>query len=173
MIVGLDPALPLFRDKDSGSHLHATDAEHTASGCLGFDEPIGAVSFYPNYNGRQHKMPRCGLDFRWSCSYDRAYEYFAESINSSIGFKGWKCSNSSKLTKNNCPDFFQEYWSMGGEPLDVESRGVVTLKTEINPSFARRPTTGQTEPDFETIVPASNCYYFKYLDNYDDRKAKA
>lgn len=81
-------------------------------------------------------MPGCGADPGWHCSHSRAYEYFAESINSEIGFKGWKCDSLDELKAKKCDDYW-DYAFMGGEPLDMEARGVFTLKTGKEAPFAR------------------------------------
>lgn len=51
--MGLDPASPWFTHKDVDERLAETDASyveviHTSAGTLGFSQPIGMASFYPN-----------------------------------------------------------------------------------------------------------------------------
>lgn len=52
-IVGLDPASPLFKYNNVEDRLAETDASyveviHTCAGTLGFSQPLGVASFYPN-----------------------------------------------------------------------------------------------------------------------------
>lgn len=52
-IVGLDPASPFFKYNDVTDRLADTDALyveviHTCAGTLGFSQPIGHASFFPN-----------------------------------------------------------------------------------------------------------------------------
>lgn len=54
VIIGLDPALPLFNLKNPAHRLTYTDAHyvqiiHTSGGFLGVKHPIGHADFYPNY----------------------------------------------------------------------------------------------------------------------------
>lgn len=54
VIIGLDPALPLFSLRNSGHRLTYTDAKyvqiiHTNGGALGIKHAIGHADFYPNY----------------------------------------------------------------------------------------------------------------------------
>lgn len=66
IIIGLDPALPLFSLKNRGHRLTYTDARyvqiiHTSGGFLGIKHPIGHADFYPNYGCKQ---PGCsGITF--------------------------------------------------------------------------------------------------------------
>lgn len=58
IIVGLDPALPLFSLKNKGHRLAYTDARyvqiiHTSGGFLGIKHAIGHADFYPNYGCKQ------------------------------------------------------------------------------------------------------------------------
>ncbi|XP_055859356.1 phospholipase A1-like [Episyrphus balteatus] len=82
LIVGCDPALPLFDYNNCSSRLCQTDADfvetvQTNGGQLGFLRPIGAGTYYPNGGIRQ---PGCGLDLTGFCSHSKAYLYLAEAI---------------------------------------------------------------------------------------------
>ena len=89
----MDPALIGFSDKKCGSRICDKDAKnveiiHTAGGIIGFSDPIGHADFYPNGGSIQK-----GCSFPYlSCSHGRAYEYFAESINSEYSFCANKCN---------------------------------------------------------------------------------
>lgn len=58
VIVGLDPAYPLFTKKNTDSRLSVNDAEyvqaiHTNGGHLGLSYPVGHADFYPNWGRDQ------------------------------------------------------------------------------------------------------------------------
>lgn len=82
VIRGLDPAYPLFSYNKPEERLASTDAFYvesiqTCGGILGFLQPIGKVTFFPNGGKSQ---PGCGADFTGTCSHSRAYKYLAEAI---------------------------------------------------------------------------------------------
>lgn len=61
-IVGLDPAGPLFSLNKPQDRLDSTDAiyvETIQTSILGFHNPIGMVTFYPN---GKRVQPGCGVD---------------------------------------------------------------------------------------------------------------
>jgi len=98
-ITALDPALPLFGQKEDDERIDPTDATyvdvvHTAGGHmldggLAFIEPRGHLDFYPNRG--LPGQPGCGLDLAGTCSHGRCYSYFAESIGNPTGFRACKC----------------------------------------------------------------------------------
>ncbi|KAJ6646183.1 Lipase member H-A, partial [Pseudolycoriella hygida] len=94
-ITGLDPALPFFTTADPHSKLDRSDAKfvdvvHTNAGVFGKIEPSGHVDFYVNGGQTQ---PACADHSNVPlCSHLLATVYFAESINSKIGFSGYRCS---------------------------------------------------------------------------------
>lgn len=140
-IVGLDCALPMFSDKDSGNRLHSTDAIyvesiHTDAGRTGFYTPIGQASFYPNWGRPQ---PGCGMDLVGSCGHGRAHQLYSESILSADGFWARQCSDHSAITGRNCPaNPGIGYTKMGGEPLNsVGKTGVFYLATNSASPFAQ------------------------------------
>lgn len=58
IIVGLDPAYPLFTRKNASNRLSADDAElvqviHTNGGHLSIPYPVGDADFYPNWGRDQ------------------------------------------------------------------------------------------------------------------------
>lgn len=63
VVLGLDPAKPLYDDSDPKDRLYITDGLfvdviHTDGKTNGIYKPIGDIDFYPN-GGR--KQPTCGL----------------------------------------------------------------------------------------------------------------
>lgn len=95
-ITGLDPAKPLFIMADNLYKLDQNDAEfvqviHTDVSSRGVLSPSGHCDFYPNSGIIQ---PGCeSTSDPGSCNHNRAPEYFAESINSGIGFWGKRCAH--------------------------------------------------------------------------------
>ncbi|GAB0095682.1 phospholipase A1-like [Sergentomyia squamirostris] len=138
VIVGLDPALPMFDTKFSASRLTGSDAKyvetmHTNIYSWGIGPPIGTASFYPNYGKKQ---PGCILDIIQVCSHNQAYKYFAESITSKKGFWARRCQGYDDITKKSCISSGEDVL-MGGEPSNVKSEGVYWLKTNMFPPFAK------------------------------------
>lgn len=102
-IVGLDPAGPLFSLSDPDNRLDKTDADyvqviHTNGELLGFKSAIGNDDFYPNGGDLQ---PGCGIDLTGSCSQNRAYIYFVESLVSS-GFRAYYCNSWEEFDRGLC-----------------------------------------------------------------------
>lgn len=115
-IVGLDPALPFFKYKDVRNRLAETDASyveviHTSAGRLGFIQPLGTASFYPN-GGRS--QPGCGLDIIGSCAHRRSYEFYLESIVTPQ-FYASQCESVENVQIGNC-SIADHVVRMGGEP---------------------------------------------------------
>ncbi|XP_045774010.1 phospholipase A1 VesT1.02-like isoform X1 [Maniola jurtina] len=114
-ITGLDPAGPCFSNIDTGARLDASDAEyvdviHTNGGMLGLKEPVGHKDFYPN-NGMS--QPGC---FFSTCDHSRAWELFAESINSPDHFPARKCVNWTMFQNGLCTRNDVTYMGLNSGP---------------------------------------------------------
>lgn len=136
-IVALDPAFPLFSMGNAGTRVHYNDAHyvcsiHTDTGRLGFDQPLGDASFYPNW-GRN--MPGCGIDLAGTCGHSRAWEYFGESIRTG-NFWATRCGGYSNILNRSCPSTGASQL-MGGEPVVRANNGVYFLGVNANPPFAQ------------------------------------
>ncbi|XP_059608067.1 phospholipase A1 VesT1.02-like [Phlebotomus argentipes] len=137
VIVGLDAAFPLFSADRPSERLHNGDARyvesmHTNAGLLGFDTPLGDASFYPNYGRSQ---PGCGIDLAGNCAHSRAHQFYAESITTDRGFWARPCADFSNILNENCQAIGVETL-MGGEPANVNARGIFWLRTNSNSPFA-------------------------------------
>lgn len=104
LIVALDPANPLFYMRRPLERVAVGDALnvhiiHTAAGSLGFSEPIGDASFYPN-GGRS--QPGCGWDLTGACAHSRAIDLYAETINTPAGFYSLKCGSYREIRRGRC-----------------------------------------------------------------------
>ncbi|XP_063708703.1 phospholipase A1-like [Culicoides brevitarsis] len=132
VIVGLDPASPLFSMKNEKGRLTPNDAEyveviHSNGGQLGFLEPIGTSDFYPNY-GRDQKG--CGVDLTGACSHNRVCTFFAESIVTEVGFWAYQCEDFNDIKKKKCK-ITNILCEMGGEPLKT-TRAIGNYYLETN-----------------------------------------
>lgn len=106
-ITGLDPARPGFTTDDPSTRLSRNDAEfvdviHTCAGVLGSEVNLGHADFFPN--GGSVNQPGCNPvnDITGSCSHGRSYEYFTESIDSSIPFKAYPCDSYDNFKRGRC-----------------------------------------------------------------------
>ncbi|XP_026741664.1 pancreatic triacylglycerol lipase-like isoform X2 [Trichoplusia ni] len=100
-ITALDPAGPCFSNVSASGRLDKTDAKyvdviHTNGGMLGLKEPVGHKDFYPNGGTSQ---PGCYISV---CDHSRAWELFAESINSPNHFPARKCDNWTMFGQGLC-----------------------------------------------------------------------
>ncbi|XP_065351354.1 lipase member H-A-like isoform X2 [Cloeon dipterum] len=134
-ITGLDPALPLFSYENVTERLASTDAIfvdviHTCGGLLGFDLPIGHVDFYPN--GGVHKQPGCGFDPTASCSHERCWVFFIESIESSE-FRAVQCTSWEDFQIGACGGNTEVPM---GYPTPEDTRGFFFLQTSDVPPYA-------------------------------------
>ncbi|KMQ93906.1 pancreatic triacylglycerol lipase [Lasius niger] len=135
-IVGLDPALPGFYLAGPGSRISNDDAQyveiiHTNGGLLGFSAAIGDSDFYPNGGKSQSG---CLLDIGGACSHARSYKFFAESIDSSLGFHARKCSSFRHFKKGLCNN---EHISLMGHKLELHAQGNYYLETNSKFPFAK------------------------------------
>lgn len=97
-ITGLDPAKPLFIFAPKEYKLDIGDAKfvdviHTDVLQRGMLMPIGHVDFYVNGGVEQRGCTIRRVIDPGSCNHARAPEYYAESINSKIGFWGFRCAH--------------------------------------------------------------------------------
>lgn len=137
VIVALDAALPLFSIDNPAQRVANTDARyvesiHTNTGQLGFDQPLGVSSFYPNFGNRQ---PGCGIDITGNCAHGRAVEFFAESITTTRGFWSRQCSAYKDILMEQCTAAGVDR-KMGGEPVENLARGIYWTATNSNSPFA-------------------------------------
>jgi pancreatic triacylglycerol lipase len=102
-IIGMDAAGPLFHMNAPGERLHTTDGDYvehivTNGGTLGFMEPIAQANFYPAFGRVQ---PGCGIDLAGTCSHGRAFQFFAESVNSAR-FVARRCASFDQIAGGSC-----------------------------------------------------------------------
>ncbi|KAH8412117.1 hypothetical protein KR222_011879, partial [Zaprionus bogoriensis] len=130
-IFALDPAGPTFRHRSAEFRIDPSDARYVesmhTSGNFGFLRPTGSATFYPNFGLYQRNC------FYLGCSHIRAYQMFAESINSPEGFWGTPCTREDR--KWQCDQSRRQSQQMGGEP-SVEKAGIFYVKTSDSDPFA-------------------------------------
>ncbi|XP_031787250.1 endothelial lipase [Nasonia vitripennis] len=151
-ITGLDAAYPLYMNTGAEGHLTAADAEfvdiiHTDGGVLGFPIPLGHVDFYPN--GGMPPQPGCNVENVFAmgvnkivnrfitCSHNRAWRLYAESITDPAGFPASRCPKWRPDLRVNCQ------WSpdaLMGYAATRRLRGMYYLRTNANSPFARNIT---------------------------------
>lgn len=141
-ITGLDPAMPLFITVSKDEKLDPEDADfvdvfHTNAFVQGKVEPSGHIDFYMNGGISQ---PGCWEKRNpFGCNHHRAALYFAESINSEIGFWGWPCPGLLSYLLGLCPQRFPAV--LAGDKCDSRYRGFHLVKTKSSEPFAKGPFT--------------------------------
>ena len=103
LVAGLDPAQPNFLRAGVGTRLSSGNGKyvqvvHTNAGGAGFNISLGDIDFWAN-NGQF--QTGCSL-FNTSCSHTRAVDYYAESLNSKVGFIGRECDNYNDFSEGKC-----------------------------------------------------------------------
>lgn len=79
------------------------------------------------------KQPGCGLDLLGVCSHGRVTELFAESLINNQ-FYSKKCNSFHQVLIGRCNG--TENALMGGEPVNLNLRGIFYLKTNSKSPFA-------------------------------------
>ncbi|XP_030755422.1 pancreatic triacylglycerol lipase-like isoform X3 [Sitophilus oryzae] len=136
-ITGLDPALPGFITTDTENKLDMSDADfvdvyHTNAFMQGKAEESGHVDFY--FNGGSIQPGCWGTDNFFSCNHHRAPLYYAESINTNMGFWGWQCPSFYVYLFGRCPP--NEIQVLLGENIDKSLFGTYMVVTSSAPPFA-------------------------------------
>ncbi|KAL2735408.1 phospholipase A1 VesT102-like [Vespula squamosa] len=136
-VIGLDPALPGFTTAKTGSRISQGDANyveiiHTNGGILGYFNSIGDVDFYPNGGIKQ---AGCLIDVGGTCSHLRAYQFFAESINSKVGFHARQCDSYWRYKLGLCNRKLSLI--MGGHKKHLMIKGIFYLDTNAFSPFAK------------------------------------
>lgn len=136
-ITGLDPAMPLFVTVNKDQKLDASDARfvdvvHTNAFIQGKVEMSGHADFYMNGGINQ---PGCWETRRpFECDHHRSVMYFAESINSEVGFWGWQCGGFFSYLVGLCPPRYPAV--LVGDKVDRRRRGFHLVKTHSHSPYA-------------------------------------
>ncbi|XP_063974991.1 uncharacterized protein LOC135161391 isoform X2 [Diachasmimorpha longicaudata] len=136
-ITGLDPAMPLFITVGKDEKLDSGDGDfvdvfHTNAFIQGKVETSGHIDFYMNGGINQ---PGCWENRNpFGCNHHRAAVYYAESINSRVGFWGWPCPGFFAYLLGLCPPRGPAV--RAGDPVDENYRGFFLVHTKAESPFA-------------------------------------
>ena len=135
LISGLDPALFNIHG-GAGTRLSSGDGKyvqilHTNAGIAAFNFSLGDIDFWAN-NGQTQSG--CS-PFDNLCSHIRAIDYYAESLNSKVGFIGRKCDNYNDFTRGGCAN--NPTAVMGGVIPRTNLTGNFYFTTNSNSPYAR------------------------------------
>lgn len=163
VIVGLDPAYPLFKKKNTDSRLSVHDAEyvqaiHTNGGHLGLSYPVGHADFYPNWGRDQ---PGCSglktgiianFNLSWTpfnvhimntdfCSHSRAHKLYIESLSPSSSFDSVQCASYEEIKQKQCTSSGPNVRMGGGDPDQMRiARGIYYTITRKESPYALNNT---------------------------------
>lgn len=131
----LFPKGPLFQLNDPDNRVSENDGVyveimHTNGGTLGFREPIGHASFFPNFGQSQ---PGCGVDVGGGCAHGRCIPLYAESINSV--FTATECQSFEEIDNNQCTPTGRTA-PMAGAVGNINLRGNFYLETNAQSPFS-------------------------------------
>ncbi|KAH8306638.1 hypothetical protein KR044_002637, partial [Drosophila immigrans] len=138
-ITALDPAKALYVTPDLLERLDSSDADfvdviHTDVLIHGLMQPVGHVDFYPN---KGFVQPNCGpIDdlVTHKCYHSRSAEYYAESMNISNVFWGFKCKDLYAFIVGECiPNDNMEQL---GYYTSKSARGSYFLTTNQEPPYS-------------------------------------
>lgn len=155
-ITGLDPAGPLFENRESTAGLNPNcanlvDVLHTNGEPgivlnLGTMKVLGHADFYPNGGGRQ---PGCILDpfkvskttdqfvdLMPSCSHFRAVFYYLESIRTPCFLSRFTCTDQYNLPAS-CTFSVNPVQSMGFAANTYAARGIFYLETTDDSPYCK------------------------------------
>jgi hypothetical protein len=140
-IIGLDPAGPLFQDRNPEGRIARGDGRYVeclhTNGALigaGIGSPNCDADFYPN--GGQDQRG-CLTN---TCSHLRAVDYYIESIINN-GFHSVRCTSEGQANRENC-NSGGNVWPSGEltpSNNEINLRGIFHFRTNRNPPFAIGP----------------------------------
>lgn len=139
IIVGLDPAYPLFSRKNVSNRLSADDADyvqviHTNGGHLSIPYPVGDADFYPNWGRDQ---PGCGGTKTDVCSHGRAHKLYIESLSKDSVFTGLPCASYEEMEHEQCTATGAAAVMGTADPETLrKARGVYYMRTNMQPPYA-------------------------------------
>nr|ABC48945.1 yolk protein 3 [Glossina morsitans morsitans] len=131
-IFALDPAGPKFRRRTINFRIDPTDANYVETiqtSRLGFVDPTGNATFYPNFGLSQKNC------LQPACSHTRSYKFFAESIISTAGFWGIRCNRSMHYNWECDKSIRYGEYPMGGDP-SIQKSGIFYVETNDKQPFA-------------------------------------
>lgn len=154
IIIGLDPALPLFSMDDPKQRLARTDARyvqviHTNGGVYGIEQPMGHADFFVNGGKQQPGCVIANLLVKYDgCNHGRAQEYYLESLIADMTYVSLQCTSYEEIEEGECTAInVNRTIFMGGDlrPDSDKPRGVFYLETNMIPPFVIRDVKYFTE----------------------------
>nr|AAY55209.1 IP13578p [Drosophila melanogaster] len=138
-ITGLDPAKPLFILGPDSRRLDKGDADfvdviHTDVFGRGYLRAAGHVDFYPNFGAKQPGCMEENMQDPSSCNHERAPRFYAESINTTVGFWARQCSGWLLQLLTLCPTTGAQ--ALLGYHVSDELRGSYFLQTASKSPYA-------------------------------------
>jgi pancreatic lipase-related protein 1/phosphatidic acid-selective phospholipase A1 len=145
-ITGMDPAGPLFENRDWTCGLNPScadlvDVMHTNGEPgvvlnLGTMKVLGHVDFYPNGGGRQPECildplktsPEQKADLTPACSHMRAISYYIESVNTQCFYSRYQCTDQYNLP-GSCTSSIFPSQNMGYAANTYGGLGIFYLET--------------------------------------------
>lgn len=92
----------------------------------------GHADFYMNGGINQ---PGCWDSWKpFKCDHHRSVMYFAESINSDVGFWGWQCGGFTLYLLGLCPPRYPAV--LAGDKVDLKRRGYYLVRTNSHSPYA-------------------------------------
>lgn len=176
IIVGLDPANPMFNTTEIDLRLSSDDAEyvqviHTNGARYGISYPMGHADFYPNWGQNQ---PGCFVaikrkcynfgyairmsisnDYYWFlayidlCSHARAHKLYIESLSPNSFFDSMQCESYQEISEERCTLAGPNVLMAGDEPDQLRlARGQYFLSTREDSPYA-----------FNHTLPLDDAFY--------------
>ncbi|XP_055712257.1 phospholipase A1-like isoform X2 [Phlebotomus papatasi] len=173
-VTALDPAKPLFITASSKDRIDPGDADfvdviHTDSFGRGLFLPTGHVDFFMNGGFSQ---PGCYSQAEMtpgSCNHVRAPIYFAESINSSRGFWGYKCPHWYAYILGFCRKYGET--ALMGFHTPNDTRGLYFVRTNSKPPYAKGNSQNdeyQDDTQGHSTYNAYNDYDYNIFNDWDN-----
>ncbi|XP_059046364.1 lipase member H-A-like [Achroia grisella] len=143
-ITALDPAMPLFVTHDKSKKIDSDDANfvdvlHTNSLEKGKLESSGTIDFYANGGLTQPGCRTTANASSSSCAHARAPAYYAESINTDVGFYGTKCYSWISYMIGWCELYDSSDDVLFGEYVPTNVSGLYFFRTNSESPYARGP----------------------------------
>ena len=131
----MDPAGKLFENGGPGRCISVGDAQiveiiHTSASDKTLRRAAGDYDFYPNGGTNQ---PGCQFFAAFICNHFRAFELYAEAINSPENLISRKCNNYENFTKGVCDDNEVAYFPVAQKI--IKPKGTYYLQTDSKPPF--------------------------------------
>lgn len=128
--------MPCFLNAKEGKRISPDDADYVVvihTSVFGDNQTIGDFDFYPNGGVHQPKCA-CNLITESACCHSLAFEYFAESLNTTNKpFYSILCKNLDAFKSNKCENYET---IMGGNDFIPRHKGKYFLYTRAKSPYS-------------------------------------